>query len=339
VSEGPVGRCLFLGFADRRRFRLLLVLVAAFSSPLALRSHVFAQAWTPPKGEASLGLSYQNFYTRDHLFAHGEALELGKIRMNVIFFDLNYGITDRLALSASLPYVYSRYDGSVPHQLPVDNGDYHGTFADYRFDVRYNALKDPAVVTPFAAAIIPSHHYLTFAHSAASVGLKEYLVGLNFGRRLDPLLSSAFIQARTSYAFAERLLGVSHNRSNYDLELGYFVTPSLSLSATGSYQQTHGGIDFPLVGTPEFKAFVNSPYWPVHDQIARADFLNVGGGVSYALTGSVDVSASYVTMVWGKNIHKISPGLVIGFNYGFSPQQLVKRFFPTSPPRVASEIQ
>jgi len=46
------------------------------------------------------------------------------------------------------------------------------------------------------------------------------------------------------------------------------------------------------------------------------------------LTGSVDVSASYVTVVWEKNIHKISPGLVFGFNYGFSPQQAIRRFFP-----------
>ncbi len=95
------------------------------------------------------------------------------------------------------------------------------------------------------------------------------------------------------------------------------------------YQRTHGGIDLPLPGTPEFAALRNSIYWPYHDVIARAEYLNVGGGVTYALTGSVDVSASYVRMVWGKNIHRINSGVVIGFTYGFSPQQVVRRFFPS----------
>lgn len=312
---------------DRWLSKRLLRALACVSTVLGPASSSFAQAWTPPKGEATLELNYENYYVRDHLFHHGEAAELGEIRTNVLLFDLTYAVTDRLAATASLPYVYSRYDGKSPHSLPADNGDYHGTFADYRLDLRYLVLRDPAVLTPFVAAIIPSHHYVTFAHSAVSVGLREYLVGVNLGRRLDPILPDAFAQARVSYAFVERVLGISHDRNNFDLELGYFVTSSLALNASGSYQRTHGGIDFPLVGTPEFKAFVNSPYWPVHDSVARAEYMNVGGGLTYALTGSVDVSASYVTMIWGKNLHKISPGLVFGFNYGFSPQQAIRRFF------------
>jgi hypothetical protein len=313
---------------DRRVSKRLLRALAFVSTVLGPASSGFAQAWTPPKGEATLDLSYENLYVRDHLAQHGEAAQLGQIRTNVLLFDLTYAVTDRLAATASLPYVYSRYDGKNPHTLPADNGDYHGTFADYRLDLRYLVLRDPAVVTPFVAAIIPSHHYVTFAHSAVSVGLREYLVGVNLGRRLDPILADAFVQARGSYAFVEHVLGISHDRSNYDLELGYFVTPSLAVNAAGNYQRTHGGIDFPVVGTPEFKALVNSPYWPVHDSVARAEYMNIGGGLTYALTGSVDVSASYVTMVWGKNIHKISPGLVFGFNYGFSPQRAIRRFFP-----------
>lgn len=306
---------------------------------VALASAGKAQAWLPPKGEASLDLIYQNYYTRDHLFAQGQALELGTIRTNAILFGVTYGITDRFAVSASLPYVYARYDGNVPHQLPIDNGDYHGTFADYRIDLRYNLFRAPAVLTPFVAAIIPSHHYITFAHSAVSVGLHEYLLGLNLGRRLDPVLSDAFIQARTSYAFVEKVLGISHDRTNYDLELGYFLTPSLAANARGNYQRTRGGIDFPLVGTPEFIAFRNSPYWPVHDVVARAEYLDIGGVLTYSLTGSVDVSVSYMTMVWGKNIHKVQPGLAVGFSYNFSPQQVVRRFFPKGSPKIPPSVE
>jgi hypothetical protein len=298
-----------------------------------------AQAWLPPPGEISLDLLYQNYYVRDHLSGESQAQQLGTVRTNAIVFGLTYGITDRFAASATLPYVYSHYNGPLPHDPHVDNGDYHGEFADYRIDLRYNLLRNPALVTPFAAAIIPSHHYVTFAHSAPSVDLHEYLVGLNFGRRLDPIVPAGFVQGRYSYAFVDRKLGISHNRSNYDLELGYFVTPSLTLSAIGNYQRTHGGIDFPLVGTPAFVAIKNSPLWPYHDVIARAEYLNVGGAVSYALTGSVDVTASYVSMVWGKNIHKLNSGVIVGFGYNFSPEQTLRRFFPKDPPKIPAVIE
>ena len=322
---------------DSGGVRRACVSVAAFVC-LVFPKAGLAQAWLPPRGEAALDLVYQNYYVRDHLVGDGQAFELGSVRTNAILFGLSYGITDRFAASVSLPYVYAHYNGSNPHQLPIDNGDYHGTFADYRFDLRYNLMREPAVVTPFAAAIIPSHRYITFAHSAVSVGLHEYLIGVNLGRRLDPLISKAYVQGRASYAFVEHVLGISHDRTNFDLDLGYFLTPSLTVTASSNYQRTHGGIDFPHIGTPAFVAFTKSSYWSVHDVIARAEYLNVGGSLSYALTGSVDVAASYVGMVWGKNIHRINSGVVVGFTYGFSPQQTIRKFFSPGPQSLASDL-
>ena len=291
-----------------------------------LASSALAQAWLAPKGEASFGVAYQNIYTRDHIFSKGERFDSGRIRMNMVVFGVGYSFTDRLAAAASVPYVSTRYDGTRPHVAQIDDGSYHGTFTDLRVDLRYNLWREPAMVTPFVSAIIPTHDYATFAHAAPSTGLKRYLVGVSVGRRLDPILEAGFAQLRYSYAFQERVLGISHDRSNLDLEIGYFLTPSLGISAIGSYQKTHGGIKLPLIGTPENDAFRQTPYYVHHDQLAQSNYLNLGGIVSYALTGTVDVFASYQSTVWGENMHAIQPGLAFGLSWGFSPKRVIRSF-------------
>jgi hypothetical protein len=264
------------------------------------------------------------------------------MRTSALTMSVAYGITDRLALSADLPYVVSKYMGVNPHRKVVggvdtppdwrfiDDGDYHGTFADYRFDLRYQVLKGRAVLTPFVAAVIPSHSYTYFAHSAAGRHVHEYLVGASFGDVLDPLVPNAYMQARYSYAFAERILGVHHDRSNLDLALGYFLTPSLDVRAIGSLGYSHGGILLFASETPEGQALRRSIYWPHHDQIGKERYVNVAGGVGYALTGNVDVYASYVATVWGENGHKIKNGINVGFAWGFSPARIVRGLFPPS---------
>lgn len=296
-----------------------------------LASSALAQAWLAPKGEASFGMAYQNTYTRDHVLSEGERFDAGRIRMNTVVFGLTYSFTDRLAAAASVPYVVARYDGNLPHFAPeierIDDGSYHGTFTDLRLDLRYNLWRNPAMVTPFVAAIIPTRDYVTFAHSAPSSGLEQYLVGVSVGRRLDPILEAGFAQLRYSYAFQEKVLGISHDRSNADLEIGYFLTPSLGISAIANFQKTHGGIEIPCCpGTSAFAAFSQTPYFVHHDQLARSDYLNLGGIISYALTGTVDVYASYQSMVWGRNVHATQPGLAFGMSWGFSPKRVIRSF-------------
>jgi hypothetical protein len=308
------------GRSENRR-RILLPVTAAFF----FASSALAQAWLPPKGEATFGIEYENAYTRYHLFSEGERFDAGRVRMSTVFFSLAYSFTDRLAVGASVPYTSARYDGTVFHSLPADDGNYHGGFTDLRLGLHYNLLREPAVVTPFLTAIIPMRDYPTFAHAAPSSGLEQYILGVAVGRRLDPILEAGFAQLSYSYAFVEKVLGVSHDRSNLDLEIGYFFTSSLGISATASYQKTPGGVELPLPGTPAARAFRNSPYFVHHDQLARSDFLNVGGVVSYAVTGTVDVFATYQSMVWGKNVHDLRPGLAVGFTWGFSPQRVIRR--------------
>lgn len=310
--------------AGRRR-------VSCAGIPLFLfASSGLAQAWLAPEGEASFDVAYQNGYTRDHLVTKGQVFDGGRIRANQVVFGLTYSFTDKLAAGASLPYVSARYDGSVPHIAPglkvLDDGSYHGTWTDLRLDLRYNVWREPAVVTPFVSVIMPIHDYATFAHAAPSSGLEQYLVGVSVGRRLDPILEAGFAQLRYSYAFVEEVLGISHDRSNADLEIGYFLTPSLGVSALVNYQKTHGGLQIPKPGTPGWAAFIETPEFLHHDQLSQTNYLNVGGVVSYALTGTVDVFASYRTTVWGQNFHAVQPAIAIGMSWGFSPRRLIRSF-------------
>src|SRR5881394_1323736 len=176
----------------------LLILITS----LLLANVAFGQAWVPPKGEGEMALSYQNLFTKEHFNGDGSRHD--------------YGATDKLAVSLSVPYGFGKYDGPFPHLLPIDNGDYHGALQDLHIGVRYNIGTHPFVFTPFLAIAFPSHHYEHFAHSAVGTDLWEVQMGINAGRRLDPLLPNAYVQLRYSYALVQRVIGIRPNRSRIE---------------------------------------------------------------------------------------------------------------------------
>src|SRR5690349_5710667 len=129
---------------------------------LCTPASLMAQAWTPPRGELDVALSYLNTYVADHVFAHGERRDGGQIYTHAALLDVTYGITDRLALRVALPFVVSKYSGDNPHQLPIDGGAYHGSFQDFDTEIRYKITSRPVVLTPFFESILPSHDYTYF---------------------------------------------------------------------------------------------------------------------------------------------------------------------------------
>jgi opacity protein-like surface antigen len=183
------------------------------------------------------------------------------------------------------------------------------------------------VLTPFVVAVIPSHNYQYFAHSAVGRDLHEYLLGVNFGSRLDRVLPGAYLQGTYSYAFVERVLDIHHDRSSAALELGYFLTPSLGARFQASGFYTHGGISIRSAADFQGPRDSTNPIFLHHDQIEHASALSLGGGLSYALTGSVDVYASYLRTITGHGGHKIDHGINFGVSLGFSPVQVVRRLF------------
>jgi hypothetical protein len=290
--------------------RLLLFVITVLLASEA----VFGQAWVPPKGEGEMAVSYQNLFTKEHFNGDGSRHDYGHIRLFGVIQEFDYGVTDKFAVNFSIPYGYGKYHGTFPHQLPIDNGDYHGALQDMHVGFRYNLRTHPFVFTPFLAVAFPSHHYEHFAHSAVGTDLWEVQIGMNAGRRLNPILPNAFVQMRYSYAIVQQVLGIRPNRSRVETQFGYFLTRRLSLQATAASQITHSGLDFPN----DFPS--RSPTdarWRHHDQISAINFLNVGGGASFSVTRTVQIYSSLLTTVWGQNGHALRTGVSFGVSWGF----------------------
>ena len=289
-----------------------------------------AQAWLPPKGEAWFSVGYGNIFSTKHYFGtvnpgEGSTIDIGHTRGNSIAVQLGYALSNRFSVSVGLPYEIYKYYGPAPHPTVQDDGRYHGTWQDFHFNLAYQLVKGNAAVAPFVTAVIPSHDYQYFAHAAPGKDLREYRLGFAAGSRLDRLLADSYVEAGYSYAFVEKVQGVHHDRSDFDLELGYFLTPEMRFRLLGSGYYTHGGLVF------------HSPFdlppslLPYHDQIGHSSQVNVGGGLSYALSGSTEIYAVYAQSVWGRDGHKIDNGLNFGVTYSFSPSQLVRRYLTRKP--------
>ena len=282
---------------------------------LLVASPVLAQAWTPAQGEGAVSIAYQDSFVKYHLFTT-TPMDRGHIRSQAMLLDFSYGITDKVALSLSVPFIGAKYDGLYAHPTvptPLDTGAYHSTFQDLRFGVSYNLTKKWLVVTPFIGTITPSHDYEYFAHSAVGRDIRELQIGAYWAKLLDPVLPGLFITGRYSYGFAQQVLDISHNRSNLDLELGYFVKPEFRIFALASGQITHGGIDLPLPSATPLPPVL----WQHHDQIGRENGLNLGGGAAFSITPSFDLFGSVIHTVTGRNMHELEYAATFGGSWSF----------------------
>lgn len=289
---------------------------------LAIPSLLLAQAWLSPKGEGTVSLSYQNQYVANHVFENADAYDIGHILSHALTLDVDYSLTDNLAVRVALPFIAGKYYGPAPHQLPRDDGTYQSTFQDFVTDVRYRLTKSHVTVTPFFRAVVPSNSYPYFAHSAAGRDQREFHIGANFGRRLDPLIPKAFIQAQYSYAFVERVLGIAPNRSNAEIQLGYFLTPRIAFLATGQGMYTHSGVD---LNYNLFQAGLTDDQWIHHDQIAKQSLLDLGGGVSWSVTPSWQMFLTLARSVEGRNAHLHAAVATIGVSRSFGARPAVER--------------
>ena len=285
-----------------------------------------AQAWLPAKGEGAVSVLFSDIFSKYH-FQRTTPVDRGHIRSDSLLVDVTYGLTDRVAVSLGIPWIAAKYTGPLPHPLvdtsgpipvyygvnSVDGGSYHGTFQDFRFDVRYNVTKRGMVLTPFIGTIVPSHDYAYCAHAATGRNLNEVQIGVSGARLLDRLVPGLFVQGSYSYGIPAKVLDISHNRSNVSLEVGYFATPKLRLLGLATGQHSHGGID----DTGTLRATKPELFF-VHDKIQREHYLNLGGGVSYALSEKTDLFGSVVHAVKKRNGHAIYYGATVGVSWSFS---------------------
>jgi hypothetical protein len=298
--------------------------LAALAVPITVAmgaAPAHAQAWVPAQGDGAVSVLFQDIVVKNHFFGTTPE-DFGRIRAETMVLDVTYGVTDRIAVSVSLPVVASKYSGDAPHPQPLypgvnplDDGGYHTTFQDFRFNVRYNILKKRGLaLTPFVGSIVPSHNYAIFAHAAPGRDLNEVNFGVSAAKVFESRVPGVFVQATYSYGIAQQVLDISHNHSNLNLELGYFVTPKLRVIGLSSGQITHGGID------DSFALGFDPVLFPVHDQISRDNFLDLGGGLTYALSEKIDLFGSLIHALAAtqRNAHQVDRGLTVGLSWSFS---------------------
>lgn len=304
-----------------------LLLAAAMIMPAAVR----AQAWLPDKGRGSLYVGYQ--YGQAHWTLSpgdvtGETIGAytggpgnksfeGEHYGQNATADLDYGVLQGLAVTAHVAFVSSKYTGLNGHKdragglLEVDDGDYHGSLQDAEVGVHQTVLRTPFVATPFLAYLFPVQRYQARGHAAVGHHLRELKVGAALARDLRPFLPDAFAQMTYTYSAAEREADHSIHRHSLNMELGYFVTPRLSLKGAASWLRSSGGIDW-FRRSPEFLR-----YRFVHDALANERSWRVGGGAGYALTPRYQLYLLGFLTVSGASTHAMNT-LATGVGWSFA---------------------
>ena len=303
---------MFAGVAMSAWRRVLLPVTVA-GALATVTAPVAAQWSTLPQGIGAVTLAFQYYDDTGRRFTDATRASVGQTETVTIFLAADYGITDRLAATLSLPYIFARYkDGPPPPPIPYVPADschcWNSSFQDFTLATRYRFGDDPWAVTPHLWYIHPSHDYNYQGEAVVGFDRQELGVGFNAAYRLVGLLPRATIEAGYTYSFVEKFLGIPNDRSNGSFELSYAVTRRLLVRATGVWQQTHGGLRF---GSPSGDPFYPPGEMSILDtperlqefhRLFRNNYWQAGGGFSYSI-GSFDVFASFTKYVWGTDTH------------------------------------
>lgn len=269
-----------------------------------------AQARPLPPGVGSFSLGYQWIDNTGHRLSDGYFLHQGFSINRSLASSFEYGVSERLTLSAGLPYVRAKYTDPLgpPANLPVDTEHHwHDGLQDFAVSARFGALsRGPLAVSAAASVVLPSHDYNYQGEAVVGRNLKELQIGVHAARTLDELTPRLEVLAGYTYAFVEKAeVDVKNDRSNFYGGLSFLVTERLQVHGVAAWQRTHGGLRFgdgpggsfpPLgdVNTPERLA--------EHDRLLRDNNLHLEAGLTYSL-GPVDVSGTYVAYASGTDTH------------------------------------
>ncbi len=263
--------------------RAAWTLIAAVRPPAA----VLRTSLAVPKGRRDrLRTLIRYDIERLHTFSDGRTKDRGHTYFDALIVNTDFSITDRLAVSVSLPYMAGKYVGPFPHLLVrgqpstatvVDNGEFHSGFQDFRLNVRYALTRSEWKVTPLFQAVLPSHDYPSFGHAAIGFNEKEYRVGVNIGRRLNPILPKAFVQGQYAFGFSPLVAAnIAPKRSYGELQLGYLLTRRFSFQGSSVLTWSHNGvdIDYDLLSEQSHRGTIpeSRPYRP--GQTAGRERLN-----------------------------------------------------------------
>jgi hypothetical protein len=277
-------------------------------------SVVAAQAWTPARGEGTVSVTYQNYDVAGHYDPLGRKNNNGGTQSHVAVAEVDYGITDTLGVTVSLPFVASKYtgppvyyiQGNETHPGPLDDRTYHGAFQDVRMEARRLFWAGAIPIAPFIAATIPTHAYETVGEAVPGRHRRDLQIGTNIGVNLDRLWSGTYVHGRYAYATAQRIEGFAFTRSNIDVEVGVPTGSRFVLRGLAGWQIRHQG---PSI--QELKVD-----WEHHDRFIAPSYTNLGVGTSVPI-GGVDFYALWLGTVRGSNGAHRARTIAAGMTFAF----------------------
>lgn len=313
--------------------RRLFGRVLAAAALLVLSAQPSAgQAFIPAAGNGTVSTSFQSVRSTPQLDSTGASGGPERWDTQALIWHVEYGLTDRIAVHASLPVMMTRYVGSNPHS-DYDDGTYHGAFQDFYLGVRYGVVQSPGFsLAPFVEVVIPSHRYESRVQSAPGRDLRVLLVGAAVGGFLDGILPGLYFQTRMSYGIAQDVVNIRPNRTGIDSAIGYFVNPRFAVQFVQTFQYAHNGMWF--IFNPVFEAHITGggeitdEHWINHDRLLRGRVLALGGGVTYALNESVGLFATATTATWGRSLPRPTRAFNVGVNWSFQTRRWSSRSNP-----------
>lgn len=273
-----------------------------------------AQAWVAPRGEGAVSFTFQRLNNTGHRRTNGVLVPRAMSLDMSLYLEAEYGFTDRFSVSAGLPYVFAKFTdpNPPPPPIPVLPGDqcrcWQSGWQDFGFTARYNLVGGASgnlALTPSVSLGLPSNDYNFRGETALGRNLREVRIGIDAGRRFDVISSSLSVQGGYSYAFVEKVMGISTNRSNARAGVTYLIKGRLAVRGQAFWQRTHGGLRF---GSPPpadllFPGEVDSPdLLYQHDRVMRDNYWHAGGGLAYSFR-QFDVFATCIAFVGGTDTH------------------------------------
>jgi hypothetical protein len=272
--------------------------VAALIAVL-LPASAAAQAFTPPRRVGSVTVGWQWIDNTGHIVSDGTFFPRGQSVTSSVLAELDYGITERLAATVAIPFVFAKYTGQLPPFSGLERDAcrcWQQSFQDFSIAGRYRLGDDFWALTPQVRVVVPSHDYPYRGEAVVGPNVKQVQFGLSGAWRLAPALPKGTIQGSYTFTVAEKVEGHRPNRSNVFTSFGYALTRSLYLHGGALFQKSHGGLTaFELgVAPPEERA--------QGDRLLKSRYWHLTGGVSYS-AGFADLFFSVQPYVWGRDTH------------------------------------
>lgn len=276
-------------------------------------------------GHGYFSLSYQ-YVSVDGFESSIGKIPTGTVESHVLFFDIEYYITDKIALTAGIPYFRKQHQGAAfhdplildppkPNVENIDQGVWNSGLQDFNLGIRYLAKDGPFVIEPFASLGVPSQQYQFFGATAVGQRLLRFELGTSFA--WFPGLSNAYYRADISYVFVEKTLGVNINHLKVNAEFGYQFTPRFT-GRVFMLLKDGKGLSVPEDFLSEDGVFVmTDEKWYQHDRLIKHNYMNAGIGLDWAVNEKYLLSTNVMIQPWAEQVHAMEFALTVGMSRSF----------------------